>query len=180
MINNQGGLNGRKLNLISLDDGFSPPKTVEQTRRLVEEEQVAFIYGSIGDITLSRSGNISTTTKSRSCSLGVLPTSSTILANILGHSAATPRAPARRTSTRNTSRRGKPNAKIGVLYNNNHFGKNVVKAIGDWLGPDRASMLVSEVSFQEGEPTVDSQMITLQASGAACAALGILRQGMSS
>ena len=58
MINEQGGVNGRKLNLISLDDSYSPPKTVEQTRRLVEQEQVAFIFGSLGTASMRRSGNI--------------------------------------------------------------------------------------------------------------------------
>jgi branched-chain amino acid transport system substrate-binding protein len=166
MINDQGGLNGRKLNLISLDDGFSPPKTVEQTRRLVEEEQVAFIYGSIGDITalavrqylndkrvpqlfIGSPADLIDDPRQYPWTLGGGVASSSEAHVYAKHIVAS-----------------KPNAKIGVLYNNNNFGKNVIKAIGDWLGPDRASMLVSEVSFQEGEPTVDSQMITLQASGA--------------
>ena len=69
MINEQGGVNGRKINLISLDDGYSPPKTVEQIRRLVEQEQVAFLFNTLGTAAqCSRSGNISTTTRSRSCS----------------------------------------------------------------------------------------------------------------
>ena len=69
MINDAGGVNGRKINLISLDDGYSPPKTVEQVRRLVEQEQVAFLFNTPGHAAATpRSGNISTTTRCRSCS----------------------------------------------------------------------------------------------------------------
>jgi branched-chain amino acid transport system substrate-binding protein len=68
MINEKGGVNGRKINLISVDDGYSPPKTIEQTRGLIEQEGVAFIFGSLGDPTNLAVGNISTTTKFHSCS----------------------------------------------------------------------------------------------------------------
>ena len=68
MINEQGGVNGRKLNLISVDDAYSPPKTVEQVRRLVEQEQVAFLFQTLGTPTSRRSGNIATTTRCRNSS----------------------------------------------------------------------------------------------------------------
>ena len=78
MINDMGGINGRKITLVSLDDGYSPPKTVEQTRRLVEQEEVAFLFNSLGTAPAPRSGSISTTTRSRSSSSPPAPACSPI------------------------------------------------------------------------------------------------------
>jgi branched-chain amino acid transport system substrate-binding protein len=78
MINEQGGVNGRKLNLISVDDAYSPPKTVEQTRRLVEQEQVAFIFGTVGTAPTRRSQPTLTRTRSPNCSSRAVSVSSPI------------------------------------------------------------------------------------------------------
>ena len=166
MVNDEGGVNGRRLNFISLDDGFSPPKTVEQTRRLVEEEHVAFIFGSLADIT----------------SLAVRPylNENKIPQLFLATPAETVTDPrhypwtiALYIATSSEAHiyakyilATKPNAKIGVLYNNNNFGKSAVSALREGLGPDKESMVVRELSFQESDPTVDQQIISLQGSGA--------------
>ena len=167
MINEMGGVNGRKINLISLDDGYSPPKTVEQIRRLVEQEQVAFIFNSLGtpsncgDPALSqreqgaatvrrhRGQRCGTTRKHFPWTMGWQPNYQTE-ARIFGkHILAT-----------------KPDAKIGVLYQNDAFGKDYLIGLKDGLGADHAGMVVKEVSYEVSEPTVDSQIVTLQGSGA--------------
>ena len=166
MINEQGGVNGRKINLISLDDGYSPPKTVEQTRRLVEQEGVAFIFSAWGRAPMRRCANISTRTRSRSSSIATgaamfgdhqhfpwtigLSAHLSAEAQIFGkHILAT-----------------KPGAKVGVLYQNDGFGKDYLAGLKEGLGPDHAGMIVKEVSYEVSEPTVDSQIVTLQGAGA--------------
>ena len=103
MINEQGGVNGRKINLISLDDGYSPPKTVEQTRRLVEQEQVAFLFNTSALHPIPRSGNISTTIRSRNCSSPPALPSGTIQSIFPGPWAGSPTTSSRRESTPSTS-----------------------------------------------------------------------------
>ena len=102
MINEHGGLNGRKINLVSLDDAYTPSNTVEQTRRLIEQERVAFIFGRSGATPISRSEDISTTTKSRICSWRSRPTSSATPSIIPGQLASIRQFQAKSTSTRNT------------------------------------------------------------------------------
>jgi branched-chain amino acid transport system substrate-binding protein len=166
MINEQGGVNGRKINLISLDDAYSPPKTVEQTRRLVEEEQVAFIFNSIGTPTnaairqylndnkvpqlfLESGASLFSDPQQFPWTMGYLPAYQTEAHIYAKHILAT-----------------KPDAKIAVLYQNDSFGKDYLIGLRDVLGPDRAGMIVKEASYEVSEPTVDSQMVTLQGSGA--------------
>jgi branched-chain amino acid transport system substrate-binding protein len=166
MINEQGGINGRKINFISLDDAYSPPKTVEQTRRLVEQEQVAFIFNSLGtppNIAIRQYLNdnkvpqlfVATGAATFSdpahfpWTIGWQPNYQTE-AKIFGkHILKT-----------------KPDAKIGVLYQNDGFGKDYLIGLKDSLGADHAGMVIKEASYETSEPTVDSQIVTLQGSGA--------------
>jgi branched-chain amino acid transport system substrate-binding protein len=165
MINEMGGVNGRKLNLISLDDGYSPPKSVEQTRRLVEQEQVAFIFNSLGTpsnaairpyLTENKVPQLFVATgaamwsdpKNFPWTIGWQPNYQTE-AHIFGeHILAT-----------------KPAAKIGVIYQNDAFGKDYLIGLKEGLGADRDGMVIKEVSYETSEPTVDSQIVTLQGSG---------------
>jgi branched-chain amino acid transport system substrate-binding protein len=166
MINEQGGVNGRKINLISLDDGYSPPKTVEQVRRLVEEEQVAFLFNTLGtppnaairqylndnkvpQLFVSTGASMFSDPKHFPWTMGFNPNYQTE-AHIYGKYIL---------ST-------KPDAKICVLYQNDGFGKDYLIGLKDVLGPDRAGMIVKEASYETSEPTVDSQVVTLQGSGA--------------
>ena len=166
MLNDQGGVNGRRINLISLDDAYSPPKTVEQTRRLVEQEQVAFIFGSIGTPTnaavrqylndnkvpqlfLESGASLFSDPRHFPWTMGYLPAYQTEAHIYAKHILAT-----------------KPDAKIAVLYQNDSFGKDYLIGLKDALGPDRAGMIVKEASYETSEPTVDSQVVTLQGSGA--------------
>ena len=166
MINDEGGVNGRKINLISLDDAYSPPKTVEQTRRLVEQEQVAFIFGSIGTPTnaavrqylndnkvpqlfLESGASLFSDPRHFPWTMGYLPAYQTEAHIYAKHILAT-----------------KPDAKIAVLYQNDSFGKDYLIGLKDMLGPDRVAMIVNEASYETSEPTIDSQVIALQGSGA--------------
>src|SRR5271157_2240436 len=166
MINEQGGVNGRKINLISVDDGYSPPKTVEQVRRLVEQEQVAFLFNTLGtppnaairqylndnkvpQLFVSTGASMFSDPKHFPWTIGFNPNYQTE-AHIYGkHILAT-----------------KPDAKIGVLYQNDGFGKDYLIGLKEELGADHAGMVVKEVSYETSEPTVDSQVVTLQGSGA--------------
>ena len=166
MINEQGGINGRKINLISADDGFSPPKTVEQTRRLVEQEGVAFIFGSLGDPT-----NLAVRQYLNDNKIPQL------FVAALAESVADPEHYPWTIPLHNSASSEhhvyaryilatKPNARIGVLYQNDPVSKIGLGAFRESLGPKAASMVVKEVSFEVTDPTVDSQVISLQASGA--------------
>jgi branched-chain amino acid transport system substrate-binding protein len=166
MINEQGGINGRKLNLISVDDAYSPPKTVEQVRRLVEQEQVAFLFQTLGTPTsaavrqycndnkvpqlfVAGTGSIFSDPQHFPWSIGFGP-SNLIDAHVFArHILAT-----------------KPDAKIGVLYQNDATGKDYLIGLQDVLGAEHAGMVIKEVSYEVSEPTVDSQIVTLQGSGA--------------
>jgi branched-chain amino acid transport system substrate-binding protein len=166
MINEQGGINGRKLNLISLDDAYSPPKTVEQVRRLVEEEQVAFLFQTLGTppnlairqyLNDNKVPQLFVATGAATFSdpqhfpwtMGYNPNYQTE-ARIYGtHILAT-----------------KADGKIGVLYQNDSFGKDYLIGLKNGLGADHANMVVKEASYETSEPTVDSQVVTLQGSGA--------------
>jgi branched-chain amino acid transport system substrate-binding protein len=166
MINEQGGINGRKINLISLDDGYSPPKTVEQVRRLVEQEQVAFLFNTLGtapnaairqylndnkvpQLFVSTGASMFSDPKHFPWTMGFNPNYQTE-GHIYGkYILAT-----------------KPDAKISVLYQNDGFGKDYLIGLKEALGADRAGMIVKEASYETSEPTIDSQIVTLQGSGA--------------
>jgi branched-chain amino acid transport system substrate-binding protein len=166
MINEQGGINGRKINFISLDDAYSPPKTVEQIRRLVEQEQVALIFNSLGTppnvairqyLNDNKVPQLFVATGAATFSdpahfpwtMGWQPNYQTE-AKIFGkHILKT-----------------KPDAKIGVLYQNDGFGKDYLIGLKEGLGADHAGMVIKEASYETSEPTVDSQIVTLQGSGA--------------
>jgi branched-chain amino acid transport system substrate-binding protein len=166
MINDAGGINGRKLNFISLDDAYSAPKTVEQTRRLVEEERVAFLFGSLGGVTniavmpylnenkipqlFSAGGaDMFTDFVKYPWSIGFNAANVTEARIIVKQILAT-----------------KPDARIAVLYQDDQLGKNFLNGFHDGLGAEHAGMLVKEESYKPSDPTVDSQIASLQASGA--------------
>ena len=166
MINEQGGIGGRKINFISLDDSYSPPKTVEQVRRLVEDEKVAFLFQTLGtppnlairkylndnkvpQLFVSTGASTFADPEHFPWTIGFNPNYQTE-AHIYGkHILST-----------------KPDAKIGVLYQNDGFGKDYLIGLKDALRADHAAMVVKEVSYETSEPTVDSQVVTLQGSGA--------------
>src|SRR5580700_3783804 len=165
MINEQGGINGRKINLISLDDAYSPPKTVEQVRRLVEDEKVAFLFQTLGtapnlairqylndnkvpQLFVSTGAAVFADPQHFPWTIGYNPNYQTE-AHIYGKNIL----------------KTKPDGKIAILYQNDGFGKDYLIGLKAELG-DHAGMIVKEASYETSEPTVDSQVVTLQGSGA--------------
>ncbi|MGO9007671.1 MAG: ABC transporter substrate-binding protein [Beijerinckiaceae bacterium] len=166
MINEAGGINGRKINLLSLDDGYSPPKAVEQIRRLVEQDQVALIFDSLGTpsnsairgyLNENKVPQIFVATGASKFgdpehfpwTMGWQPNYRTEAGIFAKHILAT-----------------KPDAKIAILYQNDDFGKDYLIGLKNVLGAKYEAMVVKELSYEVSEPTVDSQIITLQGSGA--------------
>ena len=164
-INDQGGINGRKIKLLSLDDGYSPPKTLEQTRRLVEEENVAFIFQQLGTPTA-----MATRRYLNQKQVPQLFVASG--ATQFGDRESFPWTMGWQISYQIEGRvyaryvmNEKPDAKIAMLYQNDDSGKDFLKGFKDGLG-DKAGMIVAAVSYEPTDPTVDSQVVQLQSSGA--------------
>jgi branched-chain amino acid transport system substrate-binding protein len=166
MINEQGGVNGRKINLLSLDDGYSPPKTVEQVRRLVEEEKVAFLFQTLGtppNLAIRQYLNDNKVPQLFVATGAAAFSDPEHFPWTMGYN------PNYRTEARIYAKailKTKPDGKIAVLYQNDGFGKDYLIGLKDVLGSDHAGMLVKEASYETSEPTVDSQIVTLQGSGA--------------
>jgi branched-chain amino acid transport system substrate-binding protein len=166
MINEQGGINGRKINLISLDDGYSPPKTVEQIRRLVEQEDVAFIFQSLG--TPSNTA-IQKYLNAKKVPQLFVATGASKWGDPEHFHWTMGWQPDYRTEARIYAKyilKEKPNAKIAVLYQNDDFGKDYLIGLKEGLRDKAAKMIVQEASYEVTDPTVDSQVVGLQSSGA--------------
>jgi branched-chain amino acid transport system substrate-binding protein len=165
MVNDQGGVGGRQINFISYDDGYSPPRAVEQTRRLVEQDHVALLFHTLG--TPSNSAIVRYTNQRRVPHL-FLATG----ADKWGHYQDTPWTigwqPSYRTEAQIYAKymlEQKPNAKIALLYQNDDFGKDYVTGVKDVLG-SRFDGMVTTASYEVTDPTVDSQVVSLRGSGA--------------
>ena len=166
MINDQGGINGRKINLISLDDGYSPPRAVEQVRKLVEQEQVLFLWQTLG--TPSNSAIHKYVNQKKIPHL-FLATGATKWGDPKNFPWTMGGQPAYQTEAHIYARyllKTKPDAKIAVLYQNDDYGKDLLKGLKEGLGDKAAKMIVGEVSYEVTDPTVDSQVVTLKGTGA--------------
>jgi branched-chain amino acid transport system substrate-binding protein len=166
MINDQGGVNGRKINFISLDDAYSPPKTVEQIRRLVEQEQVAFIFNSLGT---PPNAAIRQYLNDNKVPQLFVATGAAMFSDPAHFPWTMGWQPNYQTEAKIFGKhilKTKPDAKIAVLYQNDGFGKDYLLGLKDGLGADHAGMVIKEASYETSEPTVDSQIVTLQGSGA--------------
>jgi branched-chain amino acid transport system substrate-binding protein len=165
-VNAEGGINNRKVKYISLDDGYNPAKTVEQVRKLVEEDEVLFVFNPLGTPSNTAIQKYMNTKKvpqlfvatgatkwgdpkNNPWTMGWQPNYQTEGKIYAAHILET-----------------KPNAKIGVLFQNDDYGKDYVKGLEDGLGDKAKTMIVSKVSYEVTDPTVDSQMVSLKASGA--------------
>ncbi len=166
MINAEGGINGRKIKLISLDDGYSPPKTVEQTRRLVEQEGVLIDFSPLGTPTNTA---IQKYLNEKKVPQLFVATGATKWGNPKEFPWTMGWQPTYQTEGRVYAHyllEHMPNAKIGILYQDDDYGKDYVKGLTDGLGDKAKTMIVKEVSYETSDPSIDSQIITLQASGA--------------
>ena len=166
MLNEKGGINGRKIKFITADDAFQPPKTVEQTRKLVEDEGVFMMFGSSGtaaqsavqkylnakkipQLMLSTGASKFNDPKNFPWTTSILQiyqTEGEVYAQYLLDT--------------------KPDAKVAILMQNDDFGRDYVKGFKTKLGAKAATMIVKEATFESIDPTVDSQILALKASGA--------------
>ena len=164
MINDQGGVNGRKINFISYDDGYTPPKTVEMIRKLVEEDGVLFTASTLGTPTNSAIWHYMNEKKVPQL---FVSTGATKWDDPKGHPWTIGWQPNYQSEGRIYAAyilKNKPGSKIGVLYQNDDFGKDYLKGVKDGLG-DKVSMVIVEASYETTDPTVDSQVVDMKAKG---------------
>jgi ABC-type branched-subunit amino acid transport system substrate-binding protein len=170
-LNDRGGINGRKINFISIDDGYSPPKAVEQTRRLVEQDEVALMFGMLGTpLNLAVRGYLN----AKKVPQLFIAAGSVRFADPEHFPWTIGWQPTLRGEANFYAKSilaTHPNAKIAALYQDDDFGKELVAGLKEGLGDKAASMLVSTESFQATDPTVDSQIVTMKGSGADTAML---------
>src|SRR3979490_1302818 len=165
-INAEGGINGRKINFISYDDGYSPPKTVEQARKLVESDEVLLVFNSLGTPPNSAIQKYMNSKKLPQLFVATGPTKWNDPKDF-------PWTMGWQTNYQSESRiyakyllKEKPDAKIAVLYQNDDYGKDYLKGLKDGLGAKAATMIIAEESFETTEPTVDNHIVKLKSTGA--------------
>lgn len=165
MLNEQGGIAGRKINYIILDDGFSPPKTLEQTRKLVEEEEVAFLFSQLGT---GPNSAIVKYVNQKGVPHLFLSVNGDKWGNFKEYPWTLPFAPSARIEGQifiKYALQQNPKAKIAILYQNDDLGRDFVAGAKELLG-DKYDATVKALSYEVTDATVDSQLIQLQASGA--------------
>jgi branched-chain amino acid transport system substrate-binding protein len=165
-INAEGGINGRKINFISYDDGYSPPKTVEQARKLVESDEVLLIFNSLGTPPNSAIHKYMNTKKVPQLFVATGATKWNDPREFPWTMGYQPNYQSEGQIYAKYILKNKPDAKIAILYQNDDYGKDYVKGLKDGLGAKATSMIVAEDSYETTEPTIDSHMIKLKASGA--------------
>ncbi|MEQ9639557.1 MAG: ABC transporter substrate-binding protein [Alphaproteobacteria bacterium] len=166
MINEQGGVNGRKVNFISLDDGYSPPKTKEQFRKLVEQEEVAAIFQSLGTPTNSA---VHTYMNRKKVPHLFLATGATKWGQPKKFPWTMGWQPNYQTAGRiygNYIKDNAPDGKIGILYQNDDYGKDYITGLQLALGDMFDKMVIAQESYETTDPTVDSQVVNLKSKGA--------------
>ena len=165
-INDEGGINGRKIKLISLDDGYSPPKAVEMIRRLVEQDEVLFVFQSLG--TPSNSA-IHKYMNAKKVPQLFVATGATKWGDPKDYPWTMGWQPNYQTEGKIYAKdimANLPNAKVAVLYQNDDYGKDLLKGLKDGLGDKASKLIVAEASYEVSDPTVDSQIVSLKGSGA--------------
>jgi branched-chain amino acid transport system substrate-binding protein len=166
MINEQGGINGRKINFISYDDGYSPPKAVEQARKLVESDEVLLVFSPLG--TPSNSA-IQKYLNSKKVPQLFVATGATKFGDSKDFPWTMGWQPPYQSEGKIYAKyllKEKPDAKIAIMYQNDDFGKDLLKGLKDGLGDKASSMIVAEESYEVSEPTIDSHIVKLKSSGA--------------
>jgi branched-chain amino acid transport system substrate-binding protein len=165
-VNAEGGINGRKINFISYDDGYSPPKTVEQARKLVESDEVLFIFNSLGTPTNSAIQKYMNQKKVPQLFVATGATKWNDPKDFPWTMGWQPNYQSEARIYAKYILQEKPNGKIGVLYQNDDYGKDYLKGLKDGLGDKAASMIIGEEAYETTVPTVDSQIVSLKAKGA--------------
>ena len=165
-INAEGGINGRKINFISYDDAYSPPKTVEQARKLVESDEVLLVFNPLGTPPNTAIQKYLNTKKVPQLFVATGATKWNDPKNFPWTMGWQPNYQSETQIYAKYILKEKPNAKIGILYQNDDYGKDYLKGFKDGLGAKAASMIVMEESYEVSEPTIDSHIVKLKATGA--------------
>ncbi len=165
-VNDEGGVNGRKINFVTFDDGYLPPKTVEMVRRLVEHEQVLFLFQTLGTPPNTAIWKYMNDQKVPQL---FVATGATKWGDPVGH----PWTMGWQATYQSEGHiyaqhilKNVPNAKVGILYQNDDYGKDYVKGLKDGLGDAAKKIIVMEQTYEVTDPTVDSQIVNLKNSGA--------------
>jgi branched-chain amino acid transport system substrate-binding protein len=165
-INDEGGINGRKINFITLDDGYSPPKTVEMVRRLVEQDEVLLVFQPLGTPTNSAIQKYLNGKKVPHLFVATGATKWGDPKNFPWTMGWQPTYQAESKIYAQYVMKNVPNAKVGILYQNDDYGKDYLKGFKDGLGDAAKKVIVMEQSYEVTDPTIDSQVVNLKNSGA--------------
>ncbi len=165
-INDAGGINGRKINFISYDDSYSPPKTVEQARKLVESDEVLFIFNSLGTPPNSAIHKYMNSKKVPQLFVATGATKWNDPKDFPWTMGWQPNYQSEGRIYAKYLLKEKPDAKIAVLYQNDDYGKDYLKGLKDGLGAKAGSMIIAEESYETTEPTIDNHIVKLKSTGA--------------
>ncbi len=165
-VNDEGGVNGRAVKLLSLDDGYSPPRTVEQTRKLVEDDEVLLIFGTLGTPTNMAIRKYLNGKKIPQLFITTGVTKFGDADNFPWTMGFMPNFATEARAYATYVLRNHPEAKIGVLYQNDDYGKDLVKGLKAALGDKASKLIVAESTYEVTDPTVDQQIISLKSAGA--------------
>lgn len=166
MINERGGINGRKVRLLSLDDAFSPPKTVEQTRRLIEQDEALLIFGSLGTATNRATQRY---LNAKRVPQLFLATGADTFSDPKTYPYTVPGVPNYGVEAAVFAKhilQRLPNARIAILFQNDDYGRTYVSAFKAALGDVADKMIVAQAAYEVTEPMISSQIVTLRASNA--------------
>jgi branched-chain amino acid transport system substrate-binding protein len=166
MINDEGGINGRKINWISYDDGYSPPKTVEQIRKLIESDEVLFVFNALGTPTQTAVQKYQNAKKVPQL---FLATGASKWNDPKDFPWTMGYQPSYRVEARIFAKyilKAKPDAKVAVFYANDDFGKDYVAGLKDIFGANASKIIVAEESYENSEPSIDSHIVKLKGTGA--------------
>jgi ABC-type branched-subunit amino acid transport system substrate-binding protein len=166
MINDAGGINGRKINFISYDDGYSPPKTVEQVRKLIESDEVFLVFNALGTPTQTAVQKYQNTKKVPQL---FLATGASKWNDPKEFPWTMGFQPSYRVEARIFAKyilQTRPNAKVAVFYQNDDFSKDYVLGLKEVFGDKTSSILIAEESYETTEPSIDSHIVKLKGTGA--------------
>src|ERR1700681_3078498 len=166
MVNDAGGINGRKINWISYDDGYSPPKTVEQIRKLIESDEVFLVFNALGTPTQTAVQKYHNAKKVPQL---FLATGASKWNDPKDFPWTMGFQPSYRVEARIFAKyilKNKPDGKVAVFYANDDFGKDYVAGLKDVFGDKASSIIVAEESYETTEPSIDSHIVKLKGTGA--------------
>ena len=163
MINDKGGINGRKINFVTYDDGYSPPKAVEQVRKLVESDEVIVVFNPLGTPSNSAIQKYLNAKKIPQLFVATGATKWNDAKNFPWTIGWQPSYQSEAQIYAKWLMKEKPNAKVAILYQNDDFGKDYLKGTKDGLGAKGASMIIMEESYEVSEPSIDGHIVKIKA-----------------